>query len=416
MTSPPKDPLAPHPQAIKTLEFLAVAAASLALLVLVCLRTTRMVPGHPLFYDAWDHHKYIAMATLPHLTDFHIAPFCWRVGTPLLVRTLTAALPMTPMRAFFAITFLCLWATAVATFYLARAFRFSRPLCWSAVLWFFACVWATKFCAFDFWLTDPPAFLATVLCISFAKRHRPIPFLITLAVGVAFKESVLFAFPLYYTLTARRLFDLRQLLRTALLTLPAVAVLLAIRLLIPAWNDNPNYLATLPENVRYIHPNDASYHYLDIFRRYGLEWFRHPSGGDARVITVGTFGLLFVLPLFSVRRNIPLLLRFLPHLFFAYLQLFFALKNNAERLLILAFPEAILMSLLATHTLARRLRTDVRWFVPLPLLVLLQHLAKSRFDLFPPAPFANQLLLFTFYLAIATQLPRLRRTARRLRM
>lgn len=58
--------------------------------------------------------------------------------------------------------------------------------------------------------------------------------------------------------------------------------------------------------------------------------------------TVGTFGLLFVLP-FGTRRNIQHCARFAPFILLVYAQLILA--NNTERLLVDAFPAFLIMSL-----------------------------------------------------------------------
>lgn len=45
--------------------------------------------------------------------------------------------------------------------------------------------------------------------------------------------------PLYYTLAGEKFVDWKRLWRACLFALPAVAVFLAIRIFIPAWNDDP---------------------------------------------------------------------------------------------------------------------------------------------------------------------------------
>jgi hypothetical protein len=282
------------------------------------------------------------------------------------------------------------------------------------MLWFFSSPWTIKFCAGDFWLCEPLNFLVLALCIYFAVTGRDIPFLITLALGAAVKESALFAFPLHYTFNARRPLDFRQLRRTALVSLPAVAVLIGIRLAIPALNDYGPYIATLTGPLAAVKPTLISYHYYPMFLDHGLPWFTHPSTDDLQLLTLKTFGLLVILPLFALRRNLPLLLRFSPHIALCLFQVCLIDKSNTERLVVLAIPEMILMSLLGLHALSHRQRISPWAILPLPWLGLALHLERDPRNLYPAAPVYRQVMLLVLYLAAAAQLPYLWRLARRL--
>lgn len=106
-------------------------------------------------------------------------------------------------------------------------------------------------------------------------------------------------------------------MRRAVVVLPALIVLVILRLVI--------HPAGVPANALFVGWR------LRTFNAQALEdW------------TVGTFGVLFVLP-YLTRRNLRTLRLFGAFLALIYAQL--AIANNTERLLVLAFPAFILMSL-----------------------------------------------------------------------
>ena len=63
-------------------------------------RTSLLTADHPWFSEPWDHHKYIYMAT-HGLFELRVAPFCWRIGLPTLVK----ALPLPVEAAFMLVAF-----------------------------------------------------------------------------------------------------------------------------------------------------------------------------------------------------------------------------------------------------------------------------------------------------------------------
>jgi len=130
---------------------------------------------------------------------------------------------------FQVVTFASLWLTGVALYAVCRHLSFSVRLSAYGVVLFFGLSYAVKFNVYDFWLTDPLAFLFTSLSILAALGRRRLLFAACLAAGVLVKESVIFVAPLYFSLNVRTRGDKRLLTESALLAVPAVLVLTAVR-------------------------------------------------------------------------------------------------------------------------------------------------------------------------------------------
>lgn len=317
-----------------------------------------VLPGHPNFPKPWDHHKYIWMATDNPL-DFHVAPFCWRILVPGLAKVL----PFDLEWSFFVIAFAGVWMTGVAVYFLALQWFPSPPYGLVALLTFFSLGWAGKLVLRNFWLPDSLGFFFVALAVYAILARRDALFALSVALGVLAKESVFFVVPLYYTLRTDRWIDPGLLKRCVLLALPAALALVLLRVFIPAWNEDPALLSTLPETVRLVQEGSSSYGYLELFRSVGLERLRNASLWDLYSYSAGTFGAILLLPLFAPKRAGLLLLRFLPFLLLVYAQLLFAV--NTERLLVLAFPAVLLMALAGIEGLSERLSIGPGWFVPL---------------------------------------------------
>jgi hypothetical protein len=187
--------------------------------------------------------------------------------------------------------------------------------------------------------------------------------------GVTVKESMLFVLPLAYTFRATQLIDLPAARRAALLGLPAIAMLVALRLAIPAWNDDPAYIETLPEKLWLVRNGTSEAGLIESFR------IELPSrlarfGPDAlSSYTVGTFGpAMTLLPLCALRRNRRWFILFLPYLALIAAQMLFG--NDTERYLILAFPAVLLMALNGLAVLSERFEVpEILWpLAPLTLI------------------------------------------------
>jgi hypothetical protein len=238
----------------------------------------------------------------------------------------------------------------------------SRACGLMAIPMFLSLAWGPRFALFDFWRPDAAAFLIVTLAVRAALARRAGWLAAALAVGVLVKESVLFAGPLYYTLNAGRPVEARLLARCAAAMAPAVAVLAAVRLTIPALNADAGYMATVP----FAAWTDASYGYWTLLGTVGRWRLLRLSAADVWTYTVGTFGVAPVLlACLAPRDNAVRLVRFLPFLALVYAQILFAM--NIQRLLVLAFPAVIPLALDGLRTLARHWRLPVAALLPVPL-------------------------------------------------
>lgn len=382
-------------------EFFIVALVALLLLVALTLVTEKMTYDHPHFEYKGDWHKYIYMARNNPL-DFHIAPFCWRIVNPLLVKSLPLELPW----GFFVVCFLGTWMAAVAVYYLAKAFDCSTTFAFVGMLMFLSLGFATKNVLKFFWQPDALSFLFITWGIYCVRKRKDRLFIVLMAVGVAVKESMMFVAPLYYTFNARKLIDLKLIPRTVLLALPALLVLFTIRAAIPQKGTDPNYVNSLPENLRVVQVGlGAKYDYWE-FAKSTLKMRRdNLSKNDIYAYTVGTFGAaLIFLPFFAIRRNLSLLVRFLPFLLLAYSQTIFA--NNTERLIVLGFPAMIILALNGAENISRRLRFKPSDFIALPLVYFVLILATPDRAV---APFQAEIFILYFaalyYIRSKTGLP-----------
>lgn len=158
--------------------------------------TPRLTSNSPDFGQDWDHHQYIAMARGENAA----APYAYRILTPLLA----SLLPFSLETNFTLITFLALWGTGIAVYYLARAFDFSPPLALIDSAMFYTLYWAVGFNFYDFWLCDPLLFLFIVLAIRAARLKQARTFAVLLAVGVLNKETMLCVAPLWFVFNPTR--------------------------------------------------------------------------------------------------------------------------------------------------------------------------------------------------------------------
>lgn len=343
-------------------EFMCVAALALVLVALLAIRTQILTPNHPVFSQPADHHKYIHMAENDPF-DFHIAPFCRRVGLPLLVKVI----PLSTQASFRLISVIATLGTGIAVYYLAKSFGFSQKLSILGMLIFFSMGWATKFPMFDYWLPDALSLFLTTLALIYCRTKRDVPLSILLTVGVVVKESVIFIAPLYLTL--QTLNDRREILRWSAVVAPALIVLAAMRLAFPSYNDDQAYLEALPRELRQVDREDEDHGFRERFYTISQQRFEDRSWSALHAYTVGTFGVLsLVLPFFDFRKNTELLLRFLPFVVLTYVQLLLA--TDTQRLLILAFPVTITMSLNGLEHLMRRFGIRTFVFVALSLALI----------------------------------------------
>jgi len=341
-----------------------LAWVTLAVLISIRLKTAALIPGHPDFAQPWDHHKYLWMA-LHGPFDFHVAPFCWRVGTPLLARLL----PFPPEQSFSAIAFISLWATAAGVYALARRAGFPFAAGLVGALLFLSQGWMVRSNLENIWKPDALAACISVAAIVCALDRRARLFALLLALGVTVKESVLFVAPLYYSLQARRWGDARLLARTILVALPALAVLFALRALIPMRNDDPAYIAALPDTLRIVQLDTSVYDLSWLWRAIALPRLRGLAPDCAIEGTAGVFGLASIaLAFFAPRRTLRLFTRWAPFLALVCAQVLFA--TNTQKLLALGFPFVILAALGGAEAVVRRLHAPWAAFGALALALV----------------------------------------------
>jgi hypothetical protein len=323
---------------------------ALLTLGLLWLRTDHLAPDHPWWSFPGDHHMYLFMADHP-IGDLHLAPWGWRILGPGLVRLL----PGSSQWGFQLVCLLSLCVAATCVYRICRRLGFDARLASAGLLLFMSLSFATKYVMFDFWLTDPLAFAIVALAVLFAIEQRPVAFAIYLAIGVLAKESEIFAAPLLDTFGAERPLDRRALWRAAAATAPALLVLMAVRLAIPAWNGQP-YALGLPGPIAANARTIPDYSALAIAREVLSR--RAADLTSTLTHTVSAFGLLVgVLPFLGGRRARALALRFSPFLILVALQLVFAF--NTQRLLVLAFPAVIPLALCGLRTLREHDVPDV---------------------------------------------------------
>ena len=375
-------------------ELVAVSLVALLLTGLLALRTDLFSSSHPIFAEpGWDHHAYIAMAE-GNPFDFHLAPFGWRV----LVPSLAAALPFSTSTSFFLVAFVSVSATTVVMYYVGSHAGQDRIYGLLAALLFLALGWAAKFVLMDYWLPDAAAFFAIALAVLLVARRAPLAFAVTLVLGVAGKESVIFVLPLWYTLQARRRWDPKLARETVLLGLPAIGVLLLLRVLIPGQNDDLEYVRTLSPILQEFRSYIPAYNYPDLLRDIGWEIRAHDRSSDTFLLyTSGTWGVpILALAAIGAVRAPLLALRLAPFLVLVYAQLLFA--YNIERLLVCGFPAMIWLAIEGTRALINDAR-DVRTWAAIALaggLVALNFRDPSNI----PVGFELQAFLFIAFLAV----------------
>lgn len=325
-----------------------VAALALALTALWLQRTDLVTYDHALFPLPWDRHKYIAMAA-GNPFDFHIAPFCWRIGKPLLAKLL----PFGLQNSFLLISFVSVWLAGIFSWQLARAFGCSRALALTGLLFFFTLQWGPKFFLFEFWLPDSTICMLVILAVLLLRRGQLAAFIVVTTLGVTVKESMLFVLPLAYTFTATRWIDWPAARRAALVGLPAVLTFIAIRLAIPAWNHDPAYIASLPERLWLVRNGTSEYGLVESFRQEVGNRVDRFGYADIKSYTVATFGpALTLLALLALHYNRAWLLRFLPFMALVAAQMLFG--HDIERYLVLAFPAVLVLALSSAAGLSAR--------------------------------------------------------------
>ena len=345
------------------------------LMALILLsRTHVLTPQSSDWAAPYDHHKYIYMAEHP-VGSFHIAPPCWRIAVPLLVKEL----PFNTLTGFRLQTFAFLVTTAVLLYYVLLAAGYPELEAFLGVLMFWSYGAATKLLLADPYSPDPASFAISTAALYFLLKDRDILLALTLVLGVTVKETVVLIIPLVYTIRASRAIDLRLLMRTVVIGSPVLLVFVITRLWIPPYNDVQSYVRQIGPPLSQVHLGTATFGFLDALHRVTAARLLETPVNIVRDLTYGSVGILWILPFFalwSIRPcsiaskaeiarspNLMLLVRFFPFLALTYLGYFMAL--NVDRRFAYAFPFWIMMSLNGVRSLASNLNIHIVWFVPI---------------------------------------------------
>jgi hypothetical protein len=320
--------------------------------------------------EGGDHHRYRAMAEGDALS-YPYAPYNRRVLTPLIVK----ALPLAAEEGFYALTFLSVAATGVALFYALSRMGLGGALSLAGMFTFFSLGWGPKFFLRDFWLIDPLSFLLLALCVWAVAARRDALFAALLVLAALNKEAGIFALALFYGLRATGPLDFRVMGRTVLVGLPALLVLIGLRLGIP--DVEPHYYSVLLMEV--------------VPKR--LEEMTFPEAfGEYYLWTFGLVGGLLPLLSLASKEGRRMAVRLLPFVLLVYVQLLFA--QDTGRLLVFAFPAVAILLALGLKVLAKVAWVREVYLVPLPLVMFAAELRKGGTD----ANLDLQALLLALYL------------------
>lgn len=350
--------------------FFLILVLSAVMTTLFVLRSELRFTTYPNFSDPIDHHKYIYMAQ--HPLQFFIAPFCWRIGLPLLA----GALPFDLQTNFLTLSFLAIVFSGVLLFYLLHRLGFTYFYSLLGPLLFFAAGWIVRMPIINFWVPNASVFFVILCLIFLLVTKKDVGFMVLLACGVCVKESAIFVAPLYYTFNCKKVIDWRAAYRTILLTLPAIIVLLLLRfVLLPAQNDNQQYVNSLPFILTQVQQGSVEYNYLSLLQTVALSRLQNLNLRELADLWFYPFGvLLTVLPFFAIRRSLAWLGKFWPFLILVYSQLLFAVSKIG--LLYLALPVLVIMAVSGLEGLNRRWRVPSLFILLLPILTFGLNLTK----------------------------------------
>lgn len=274
-------------------------ALSVALCSLVWIAAVLVLHGDmrsdPQFALPMDHHKYLAMAQ-QELGAFRIAPFCWRIGMPTVVRGIGGD-PWTMMAVFSSVGLVCMMCSVALLVWDATAStRYVIGAC-ATVL---AMGWLTRASVWNPATVDMLACGMMMVSVYLFTRHEWWASALVLCCAALVKESSLLALPIVMVLDTHRSWR-----RLAVWVLPAIVAVAAVRLLIPAGNADAAYLATLPESLRLVQHGTSTYSMSYLVSTIALDRFLHPSLTDAWALTGDSIGLIACTMVVAVIASVP---------------------------------------------------------------------------------------------------------------
>jgi hypothetical protein len=338
-------------------------------------RTDTMHPGGPHWDEPADHHKYLYIAQHP-IGSFHIQPTCWRIGVPILAKVL----PFGTYRNFDILSVVFVALTGCMIYLWLCAMGHEPPFALVGVLMYYSLGGAAKMLLAGITMPDPASYFFLLLALYAIYRDNDWLCAAALAIGVLSKETVILAGPLYYTLKAVSLWDPARFKRCIIVAAPAVCVLVGVRLLIPAWNDRDDYVASLPFIYTQVSAGMVKYDLLTAFRGT-MDVYRQITPVNLfRIFTYGILGIHFFLPFFAPRTNRVGALRWAPYWVPVMASMLIAL--NPDRRISSLFPVLIALGLNGLRALARILHLDAVHIAAL-FAILLVLLAKKNIGIVP---------------------------------
>lgn len=282
----------------------------------------------------YDHWRYIHMSRgedgRPALQ--REPPYCYRVAIPALARVLVR-LGLAENAAFYLLTSAVLFGFLVLLWLHLGDLGFSTPLRVTGLVLAGLTQGAVRWSLYQYWMTDPAGLFLVMLAFHLVERGRRAALWATSVVAAFVRETYVLVYPylLLRDLRAGR-GAVRAAARTAAIAALPLAVLAALRLTVPA-SASSSFAEDVAENV-------------------GFRW-RMLFENQIYLLTVGSFGVLFVLVFLVPRRLPPLVRRHFDRAFFVlsvYLSL--GISNNTERPLAYALPVVVPAAVLG-----------LRWFI-----------------------------------------------------
>jgi hypothetical protein len=320
---------------------LILIAAGFLLLASLYLTSDLMLPGHPFYYSKMQHQDYITLAKDPFNSGN--APFCWRLFTPVIAHLLPVQYEYT----FFTITALALLFTGLFIFLILKHYKFSNEYSFYGVILFYGMVWAVRFNLIEFWYPDALLFLLISVAIYAALKRNKLLFFLAMLVGVTVKETMLIAIPLWYSINqmgkSPGKLDWKNIKETVILSLPAVALLILIRTLLPSSNNynmiNDLYYFSL-YRLEAIIGLSSSLNYTVVENQ--PQWLT--ASINIYRISFGAFGGLLFLVLVDIKKLKQVFHQYWIFILLVIFQLFLA--YDSERLLVTAFLPLIIFTLI----------------------------------------------------------------------
>jgi len=297
------------------------AFSSLLVAAIILGIEVAFVKPWPLLGDA---RYYFAMAKDPFTFITPNGYTGWAYGYRVLTPLLVHVFPVNVDDGFKIITNVSLLLTSLILYsFLRRFFGFNAREALLGQILFLTDI-AVIYNVANFRLVDPLAYLFFIIGLYLIYACGNLLFAATMAVAMLNKETEIILAPVYYLVNRRKGLDYRCLLRTILLSVPAVGCFLALRLLISGRIEEPSLGASV---------------YTDVLRLWQTQTLRSIG------LFIFTWSFLWILALIGYfnccRDERPRRLIYLMPLVLALL----VPSVDISRILTLAFPTIIVYSL-----------------------------------------------------------------------